>query len=58
VKLDRSEQVTAEPTPPPQIPREDLLNRNVGRRYDTPRRYDTRVQAERNPERQTRAERD
>lgn len=32
---------TVESAPPPQGLREDMLNRNIVRRYDTPRQYDT-----------------
>jgi hypothetical protein len=57
VKLERGERTTAEPDPPP-APREDLLNRNIGRRYETPRRYETWVEVERRPDGRIRAERD
>ena len=47
MKPERRERDTAEPPPPPHPQHEDLLNRNIGRRYDTPRRYETRDQPER-----------
>jgi hypothetical protein len=58
VKRERGERVTAEPDAPPPAPHEDLLNRNISRRYETPRRYETRVEVERSPAGRIRAERD
>lgn len=58
MKPVRRERATVEPSPPPHPPPEDLLNRNVGRRYETPRRYETRAPLERGVDTQARVERD
>ena len=58
MKPERRERATAEPPPPPHTPHEDLLSRNIGRRYETPRRYETREHPERNADVQRRTTRD